>query len=728
MKAIIGCLFFVLLGRGAFCQEADRVFSWERGDSGLGFWTKAINCGTNSNEPGGGRNTQGSKVSFGVSSHQRFAGVNSVEFWTNSSFEEKCNQNFSAERSEMFATAAYRGLGVREGQSVWFGFSDLYTDIDWNHSASLLQFRSNCGSGSPATEIVLSRARTSPNAQAGRLYLSTLRGKKYFGEAIEENVWYDWVIEIKYSKESDGYLRIWRSKLGASQSLSYATPLLVYNGPTMRGSDNCPHLRWGIYRWESGDKKPWQIQPQDRMMVKYISQVKLKVGNNLGIAGFRAVSPIGSADSPPLEEPTPSSNASIALPFYLNAGGEAYSEGEKTFLPDQSVYWHGGSSTGEVIRPIEGSESDPIYQSTRWGKDFAFRAGLFNGRYTLRLRLSELFWQEVGKREFEIQIEGNKVADRLDLFRSIGAFSAWELVFDVVVVDQQLDIEFKGLKDQATISGLLIEPHGIDLDGQAEPLRINAGGGAIAVEGVSFTQDQYQVGESQARSFSGPIEGTSWQKLYESAREASGRLSYAIPAPRGDYTLRFHLGEREFAEAGNRAFHVALEGQRVVWNLDPSGQVGFNEAIVGQAHVYVADGILNLDLVPIYGKPILYGLELIPQGLYASDARLSSAGLVIEEEDANPYPTETGEFVTARDSGIDKLGFSFFPNPASHQLSVRMDRAGTLKLQGLTGQGMRTWRLKRGGHSLELSGIAPGLYVLSLKGRYASRILVVGAR
>ena len=603
MKAIIGCLFFVLLGRGAFCQEADRVFSWDRGDSGLGFWTKAINCGTSSKQPGGGRNTQGSRVSFGVSSHQRFAGVHSVEFWTNSSFEEICNQNFSAERAEMFAEQAYRNLGGGEGQTVWLGWSEKYTDIDFGHWSTLMQFRSNCGSGSPATEWGLWPEGKHGNSVRGQMFfVSRKGGRRKIPMILEENIWYDWVIQIKYSKGADGFVQMWRARAG--EALTFENPSYSYLGPTMFASDNCPHLRWGVYRWESGDKKPWQIQPQDRMMVKYISTVRLKVGNNLGIAGFRAVSPVESADTPPPppETPTSTAQASIALPFYLNAGGGAYSEGEKTFLPDQSVYWQGGSSTGEVIRPIEGSESDPIYQSTRWGKDFAFRAGLSNGRYILRLRLSELFWQEVGKREFEIKIEGNKVADRLDLFRSIGAFSAWELVFDVVVVDQQLDIEFKGLKDQATLSGLLIEPHGIDLNGQAEPLRINAGGGAIAVEGVSFTQDQYQIGESQARSFSGPIKGTSWQKLYESAREASGRLSYAIPAPTGDYTLRFHLGEREFAEAGNRAFHLALEGQRVVWNLDPSGQVGFNEAIVGQAHVYVADGILNLDLVPIYGK------------------------------------------------------------------------------------------------------------------------------
>ncbi|MEM6631495.1 MAG: heparin lyase I family protein [Bacteroidota bacterium] len=300
-----------------WAQNPDKVFNWDEGDSGLGFWTKAINCGINSNQPGGGRNTQGSRLTFGVDSHQRWPGVNSVEFWTNSNFEETCNQNFSAERSEMHANSTYRGLGISEGQTVWFGFSDMYTDLDFNHSATLMQFRNNCGSGSPSTEIVLSRARTAPGGERGRLYLVTPTGRHYFGEAIKENVWYDWVIEIKYSKGSDGYFKIWRAEVGSNQTLSYNNPMLVVNGNTMKGSDNCPHFRWGVYRWESADLKPSSISQADRMMVKYLSQVNLRIGSNLGANGFNSVAPeapSGTPTPPPLpEEPTPTAEDTVCL-------------------------------------------------------------------------------------------------------------------------------------------------------------------------------------------------------------------------------------------------------------------------------------------------------------------------------------------------------------------------------------------------------------------------------
>ena len=93
--------------------------------------------------------------------------------------------------------------------------------------------------------------------------------------------------------------------------------MLVVNGNTMKGSDDCPHFRWGVYRWESADLKPSAIAQEDRMMVKYLSTVKLKIGSNLGAEGFNTVVPTAPSGTPtpppPPEEPTPTAEDTVCI-------------------------------------------------------------------------------------------------------------------------------------------------------------------------------------------------------------------------------------------------------------------------------------------------------------------------------------------------------------------------------------------------------------------------------
>lgn len=265
-------------------ETADKVFLWDKGDNGLNFWRKAINCGKAS-QPGGANNTKGVRVRFGVTKEQRFPGTHSVELWTNSNFEERCNQNFTAERAEISSYGKYRELGVKEGQTVWLGWSEKWTDIDESHVTTVIQFRSNCGSGSPATQINLLPGR--------RLQVRTRQAARYkdIGR-IKENVWYDFVVEIKYSKKNDGYIKIWMNEVETGASFSYNNPTAaILNNPTMLSRDGCPHIRWGVYRHQSGDKKPGQIAAKDRMVVKYLGPARIKLGNNLKERGLDAVRP-----------------------------------------------------------------------------------------------------------------------------------------------------------------------------------------------------------------------------------------------------------------------------------------------------------------------------------------------------------------------------------------------------------------------------------------------------
>ena len=198
----------------------------------------------------------------------------------------------------------YRALGVREGSTVWFGWSEKWTEIDDSHTTSAMQIRSNCSSGSPATKI---------NMLPGKRLVLKIREMPGFPVKvvdivrIKEGVWYDFVMEVKYSKKNDGYVKVWVHEVGTNASFSYNNPSAqVLRNPTMLAGDNCPHVRWGIYRHQSADKKPGQIRQEDRMVIKYVGPVKIHLGNNLGANGFEIVRPKDpSGNTPPPPPPVP---------------------------------------------------------------------------------------------------------------------------------------------------------------------------------------------------------------------------------------------------------------------------------------------------------------------------------------------------------------------------------------------------------------------------------------
>ena len=280
-------------------ETADIIASWTNGkstDGGEFNFQLGINCGdskqdgrdkVNSTTTYHVSNSGNSIVHFGVTDQVRYPGTHSVLMHTDANILATCNQNNTVERAEISQYDNWRKPGrAQEGNTVWMGWSEMLTDIDESNTATVLQFRSNCGSGSPACEIYMRPKRL--------LQLRTREIPVYKNLfTVKENVWYDWIVELKYSKTNTGYVKVWVYEAGDSNTYSYSdTPTgQILNNPTMLSTDGCPHLRWGVYRWESGDKKPWAIPEHDRLMTKYIGPARWKFGNDLGAEGFEAVKP-----------------------------------------------------------------------------------------------------------------------------------------------------------------------------------------------------------------------------------------------------------------------------------------------------------------------------------------------------------------------------------------------------------------------------------------------------
>jgi len=294
-------------------ETADIIASWTNGrssDGGEFTFGAGINCG-DSKQDGRDKvnstttyivsNSGNSIVHFGVTDKVRYPGTHSVMMHTDANIHATCNQNNSVERAEINIGEDWRKPGrAVEGNTVWMGWSEMWTDIDESHTTTVLQFRSNCGSGSPGCQI---------NLQPYRNLLVRTREIPVYQKikTIKEDVWYDLIVEIKYSKTNTGYIKVWMYEAGDSDTYSYDDPptAQILEKPTMLSTDGCPHLRWGVYRWESGDKMPSAIPAKDRLMTKYVGPARWKFGNNLGAEGFDAVKPRPMAVSAIYDNNTP---------------------------------------------------------------------------------------------------------------------------------------------------------------------------------------------------------------------------------------------------------------------------------------------------------------------------------------------------------------------------------------------------------------------------------------
>ena len=105
---------------------------------------------------------------------------------------------------------------------------------------------------------------------------------------------------------------------------------------------------------------------------------------------------------------------------------------------------------------------------------------------------------------------------------------------------------------------------------------INAGGGALSQDGISFSADQYFTGGG---AFADATGGNGLQPAFTNTvyqTERYGNFSYAIPVASTTqaYTVELRFGELWWSNPGQRVFDVTLEGQTILNDLDILAQTG----------------------------------------------------------------------------------------------------------------------------------------------------------
>ena len=141
-----------------------------------------------------------------------------------------------------------------------------------------------------------------------------------------------------------------------------------------------------------------------------------------------------------------------------------------------------GGQTAHTDAQVADTDAPEVYQSVRYDTD-GYALPIANGTYTVTLKFSEITYHEAGKRVFGVKLQGQSVADKLDIFAQAGKNKAYDLVTPAVkVTDGVLKIEFGRIVEFPCIAGLVISGM-TDAANQvaAQPLtrKINCGGGAV---------------------------------------------------------------------------------------------------------------------------------------------------------------------------------------------------------------------------------------------------------
>jgi chitodextrinase len=146
----------------------------------------------------------------------------------------------------------------------------------------------------------------------------------------------------------------------------------------------------------------------------------------------------------------------------VNTGGKAFTDHQGDQWSADAGY--NGGQPYKQSTAIAGTSDDTLYCSHRWdpkkSPELEYSFSIPNGDYIVKLHFAEIYSGTcgVGRRKFDIMIEGAVVEKSLDVFAEVGAKTALINSYPVSVKDGQLNLRFIHKVENPMISGIEILP------------------------------------------------------------------------------------------------------------------------------------------------------------------------------------------------------------------------------------------------------------------------------
>ena len=146
-------------------------------------------------------------------------------------------------------------------------------------------------------------------------------------------------------------------------------------------------------------------------------------------------------------------------PLKINIGGESFDDhlaGQP--WSENSLFGNldGAVSTVPGNTNITNTDTPQLYHTGRY-KIVTYKIRVPNGVYNLKLKTAETYYNELGKRIFDIIVEGEKVVDDLDIYAEVGKNAAYVIETQVTVNDGIIDIYLPAEIDNSTLNGIELD-------------------------------------------------------------------------------------------------------------------------------------------------------------------------------------------------------------------------------------------------------------------------------
>ena len=297
------------------------------------------------------------------------------------------------------------------------------------------------------------------------------------------------------------------------------------------------------------------------------------------------------------------------LPLRINAGkDDVYTDSlGKQWSANNGL--SGGRSYAN-INEIAQTDNDLLYQSEYYGADFDYAQSVANGNYDVTLHFAEIYFNDAGRRVFDVSAEDQLILDDFDIVSEAGGKDiALEKTFVVGVNDGTLDLDFVAEVNNAKVSAVEIKPSLIIA-------RVN--GGEDNEDNI-YTDSlgnkwSGNMGLSGGRSSSrnNEIAQTDNDPLYQTEYYGAD-FDYSKDVANGNYDVTLHFAETVFNDAGRRVFDVSAENQLILDDFDIYTEAGGQDIAIEKTFtVGVSDGSIDLDFLAEVNNAKISAVEIKP--------------------------------------------------------------------------------------------------------------------
>lgn len=144
------------------------------------------------------------------------------------------------------------------------------------------------------------------------------------------------------------------------------------------------------------------------------------------------------------------------------ARNESFTDAAGVVWGSRDGTWKGSIGRSLTLngKDVAGTTNDGLYQTGGFGVTGYVQPVISDGDYEVTLHLAEDYWNAPGKRVFDVAAEGTTMLKGVDIFKAVGANTAYSLTFTVPVTDGELNLGFVATVDRPQVAAIEVRQVG----------------------------------------------------------------------------------------------------------------------------------------------------------------------------------------------------------------------------------------------------------------------------